>query len=46
LSEGQKLAPGIPHARFVVLESASRLPLPLDPCGPMFIGEVQQFLRD
>lgn len=46
LSEGQRLALGIPSARFVVLESANHLPLPQDSAWPLFIGEVQQFLRD
>jgi hypothetical protein len=46
LSAGRKLAPGISHARLVVIESASRPPLPPDRCWPMFIGEVQQFPRD
>lgn len=46
LSEGQRLARDIPNARLVVLESANHLPLPQDSAWPLFLGEVQKFLRD
>ena len=46
LSEGQKLAKGIPNAQLVVLESRNHNPLPDEPCWAVMHGAIAQFLKD
>lgn len=45
LSEGQRLASGIPGAEFVMLESANHLCLPTDPVWPVYVGAIEEFLE-
>ena len=46
LAEGQRLASMIPGARLLSLESANHLPLPEEPAWPVFIREVEAFIRE
>jgi len=44
--EGQRMAAGIPGARFVSLEGVNHLILEHEPSWPRFIGEVRGFLSE
>lgn len=44
--EGQRLAAAIPNARFVALESENHVPVPDEPAWPIFLAEIDAFLRD
>ena len=46
LAEGQRLASMIPSARLLSLESANHLQLPEVPAWPVFIREVEAFIRE
>ena len=42
----QRLAAAMPNARFVVLESANHVPVPGEPAWPIFLAEIDAFLRE
>ena len=44
--EGQRLAAALPNARFVALESENHVPVPGEPAWPIFLAEIDAFLRD
>ncbi|HSF63940.1 MAG TPA: alpha/beta hydrolase, partial [Paracoccaceae bacterium] len=44
-AQGQKLAAGIPGARFVRLDSRNHVPLPQDPAWSRMMAELERFLR-
>ncbi len=44
--EGQRLAAALPNARFVALESENHMPVPGEPAWPIFLAEIDAFLRD
>jgi DNA-binding winged helix-turn-helix (wHTH) protein/alpha-beta hydrolase superfamily lysophospholipase len=44
--EGQRLAAAMPNARFVVLESENHVPVPGEPAWPIFLAEIDAFLRE
>ena len=44
--EGQRLAAALPNARFVALESENHVPVPGEPAWPIFLAEIDSFLRD
>ena len=46
LEEGRRLAAAIPNARLVVLESENHVPTPDEPAWPVFIAEIDAFLRE
>ena len=45
-TEGQRLAAALPNARFVALESENHVPVPGEPAWPIFLAEIDAFLRD
>ena len=44
--EGQRLAAALPNARFVALESENHVPVPGEPAWPIFLAEIDSFLRE
>jgi DNA-binding winged helix-turn-helix (wHTH) protein/predicted esterase len=44
--EGQRLAAALPNARFMALESENHVPVPGEPAWPIFLSEIDAFLRD
>ena len=44
--EGQRLAAALPNARFVALESENHVPVPGEPAWPIFLAEIDAFLRE
>jgi len=44
--EGRRLAAAIPNAYFVALESENHAPVSDEPAWPIFLAEIDTFLRD
>lgn len=44
--EGRRLAAALPNVRFVALESENHVPVPGEPAWPIFLAQIDAFLRD